>query len=138
MFTLLTKIFIKNKDDVTNPKVRESYGTLSGAYGIFLNIILFTIKFFAGLISKSLAITADAMNNLSDAGASIITVLGFKLSGKKPDKDHPFGHGRIEYISAFIVAFLVLQVGLFSFLSAAKKIFNPETLFVNNFVMNII
>lgn len=126
MFTLLTKIFIKNKDDVTNPKVRESYGTLSGAYGIFLNIILFTIKFFAGLISKSLAITADAMNNLSDAGASIITVLGFKLSGKKPDKDHPFGHGRFEYITGLFVSFLILMMGFELLKSSIGSILHPE------------
>ena len=96
MFTLLTKIFIKDRNNVTDPKVREAYGTLSGAYGIFLNIVLFIIKLIAGLISKSLAITADAMNNLSDAGASIVTVLGFKLAGRKPDRDHPFGHGGDE------------------------------------------
>ena len=82
MFSILTKIFIKDRDNVSDPKVREAYGTLSGAYGIFLNVVLFIIKLIAGLISKSLAITADAMNNLSDAGASIVTVLGFKLAGK--------------------------------------------------------
>lgn len=126
MFTLLTKIFIKNKDDITNPKVREAYGTLSGAYGIFLNIILFTIKFFAGIISKSLAIMADAMNNLSDAGASIITVLGFKLSGKKPDKDHPFGHGRFEYITGLFVSFLILMMGFELLKSSVGSIIHPE------------
>ncbi|MBQ0002364.1 MAG: cation transporter [Treponema sp.] len=126
MFTLLTKIFIKNKDDVSDPKVREAYGTLSGAYGIFLNILLFVIKFFAGLISKSLAVTADAMNNLSDAGASIITVLGFKLSGKKPDKDHPFGHGRFEYITGLFVSFLILLMGFELLKSSAGSIMHPE------------
>lgn len=126
MFTLLTKIFIKNRDDVTNPKVREAYGTLSGAYGIFLNIVLFAIKLFAGLISKSLAIMADAMNNLSDAGASIITVLGFKLSGKKPNKDHPFGHGRIEYITGLVVSFLILLMGFELLKSSIGSIMHPE------------
>lgn len=126
MFTLLTKIFIKNYDDVKNPVVRQKYGELSGAYGIFLNVILFLIKFLAGLFSKSLAIIADAMNNLSDAGASVITVLGFKLSGKKPDRDHPFGHGRMEYITGLFVSFLILMMGVELFKSAVSSIVHPE------------
>ncbi|MCR5613872.1 cation diffusion facilitator family transporter [Treponema sp.] len=126
MFTLLTKIFIKNSEDVTNPKVREAYGTLSGAYGIFLNIILFVIKLIAGLLSKSIAITADALNNLSDAGASVLTVIGFKLSGKKPDRNHPFGHGRLEYISGLIVSFLILLMGFELCKTSALSLFKNE------------
>lgn len=126
MFTLLKKIFIKNYHDVKNPDVRRKYGTLSGAYGIFLNIILFSIKFIAGLVSKSLAITADAMNNLSDAGASILTVLGFKLSGKKPDRNHPFGHGRFEYITGLFVSFLILMMGIELLKSSIESIIHPE------------
>ena len=126
MFTLLTKIFIKDRNNVTDPKVREAYGTLSGAYGIFLNIVLFIIKLIAGLISKSLAITADAMNNLSDAGASIVTVLGFKLAGRKPDRDHPFGHGRFEYIAGLFVSFLILMMGFELLKSSVISIIHPE------------
>lgn len=126
MFTLLTKIFIKNYQDVKNQKVRQKYGTLAGFYGIFLNLVLFSIKLTAGLISKSIAITADALNNLSDAGASIITVLGFKLSGKKPDKDHPFGHGRFEYITGLFVSVLILMMGFELLKSSISSIINPQ------------
>jgi len=125
MFSILTKIFIKNSEDVKNPEVRKSYGMLCGAYGIFLNIVLFLIKLLAGLVSKSLAILADSMNNLSDAGASIVTVLGFKLSGKKPDKDHPFGHGRFEYITGLFVSFLILMMGIELLKSSVKSVINP-------------
>lgn len=136
MFSLLTRIFIKNYDDVKNPAVRQQYGTLSGFYGIFLNIALFAIKLVAGLISKSIAITADAMNNLSDAGASIITVLGFKLSGKKPDKDHPFGHGRFEYITGLFVSVLILMMGFELLKSSASSVLHPEP--VNGTLLSVI
>ncbi|MEI3153229.1 MAG: cation transporter [Eubacteriales bacterium] len=100
MFGLLSKIFIKNRDDLKNPAVRRAYGILSGTLGIVLNILLFAGKLTAGLISGSVAIVADALNNLSDAGSSVITLIGFRMAGQKPDKGHPFGHGRIEYIRA--------------------------------------
>ena len=100
MVTLLAKLFIKKTDDIKNPSVRQAYGILCGAVGIFLNLCLFAGKFAAGSVSNSIAITADAFNNLSDAGSSIITLIGFKMAGQKPDPHHPFGHGRIEYISS--------------------------------------
>ena len=99
MVELLARFFIKDRNDVKNPAVRQKYGVLCGAVGIALNILLFIGKIFAGLISNSIAITADAFNNLSDAGSSIITLIGFRMAGQEPDPDHPFGHGRIEYIS---------------------------------------
>ena len=102
MTKLLAKIFIKNYQDISNPDVRIKYGMLGGIVGIFLNLCLFTGKFIAGIISCSIAITADAFNNLSDAGSSIIALVGFKMAGKPADNEHPFGHGRFEYISAFI------------------------------------
>ena len=108
MITLLANIFIRNKKDVTNPQTRQAYGLLCGTVGIFLNILLFTGKFIAGMISQSIAITADAFNNLSDAGSSLITLIGFKMSGKKPDLDHPFGHGRIEYLSGLLVSISII------------------------------
>ena len=97
MVTLLAKIFIQEKND--QAKIREEYGVLCGVVGILFNVLLFAGKFLAGTISHSIAITADAVNNLSDAGSSIVTLAGFKLAGTKPDPEHPFGHGRIEYIS---------------------------------------
>ena len=101
MVTLLAKIFIKDSEDKI--KQREAYGMLCGVIGILFNVLLFIGKFLAGTLSNSIAITADAFNNLSDAGSSIVTLLGFKLAGAKPDTEHPFGHGRMEYIAAFVV-----------------------------------
>ena len=104
MIRLLSKIFIKNRDDIGNPAVRTAYGILCGAVGILLNLLLFAGKFFAGTVSGSIAITADAFNNLSDAGSSVITLMGFRLGEQKPDSEHPFGHGRIEYLSGLLVS----------------------------------
>lgn len=126
MSELILKLCVKDYKDTKNPVIREKYGVLSGAVGILLNIILCIGKFIVGAVSNSIAITADAFNNLSDAGSSIVTLFGFKLSSKKPDKDHPFGHGRYEYISALIVAFIVLIMGLELIMSAIDKIRNPE------------
>ena len=96
MISLLAKLLIKDYKNVTDAKVREAYGVLCGGMGIALNILLFLGKFLAGTISGSIAITADAFNNLSDAGSSFITLIGFKLGSQKPDPEHPFGHGRME------------------------------------------
>ncbi len=123
----LVNKFIKNHDDLQNIKVRNSYGFLGGIVGIFINIILFTVKLSVGLLTSSISITADAFNNLSDAASSIVTILGFKLSSMPADKEHPFGHGRIEYISALIVAFMVMLVGIQFIKSSFQKIINPET-----------
>lgn len=98
MISLLAKLFIKNGDDTSSPAVRQAYGVLCGSVGIGLNLLLFLGKFLAGLLSHSIAITADAFNNLSDAGSSLITLVGFRMAGQKPDPHHPFGHGRIEYL----------------------------------------
>ena len=122
----LVNKFIKNHDDLQNVKVRNSYGFLGGIIGIFINLILFTVKLSVGLLTSSISITADAFNNLSDAASSIVTILGFKLSSMPADKEHPFGHGRIEYISALIVAFMVMLVGIQFIKSSFQKIINPE------------
>ncbi len=111
MITLLSKIFIKNPSEYTNPDVRRQYGVLCGAFGIFLNILLCVCKIIFGSLAASVSMIADGFNNLSDAASSIVQILGFKLSGKKPDPSHPFGHGRIEYISGLIISFLVLLMG---------------------------
>lgn len=111
MTRLLIRLFVKNSEDTENPAVRKSYGTLSGGVGIFCNLILCITKIAVGLLTASISITADGLNNLSDMGSSVITLIGFKMAGKPADKDHPFGHGRMEYMSAFIVAVLILLVG---------------------------
>lgn len=128
MIHLLTKFFIHNPEDVSSPKVRPAYGILCGGMGIFLNLLLFGIKFFAGAISHSIAITADAFNNLSDAGSSIITLIGFKMAGQKPDRDHPFGHGRIEYISGLLVSMVIIYMALELIQSSWSKIISPAAL----------
>lgn len=128
MVTLLAKLFIKNQNDVKNPSVRQAYGVLCGAVGIFLNLCLFAGKFLAGTLSNSIAITADAFNNLSDAGSSIITLIGFKMAGQKPDPTHPFGHGRIEYIAGLLVSLIILLMGSELLKSSVSKILRPEEL----------
>lgn len=122
----LVNKFIKDHDNINDIKVRNSYGFLGGIIGILVNLVLFTIKLSVGLITSSISITADAFNNLSDAASSIITILGFKLSSMPADKEHPFGHGRIEYISALIVAFMVMLVGVQFIKSSFQKIINPD------------
>lgn len=126
MISFLARIFIINHKDTTSPKVRQAYGMLCGGMGIFLNLLLFTGKAIAGLLSGSIAITADAFNNLSDAGSSIVTLIGFKLAGQKPDSDHPFGHGRLEYISGLVVAFFILLMAFELFKTSVDKIANPQ------------
>ena len=112
MINLLARIFIKNRADYSNPFVRQQYGTLCGVFGIFLNVVLFGLKLIFGILASSVAMIADAFNNISDAAASLVSILGFKLSSKKPDIEHPFGHGRLEYISGLIISFLILFMGL--------------------------
>ncbi|MBQ1684829.1 MAG: cation transporter [Clostridia bacterium] len=126
MITLLSRIFIKNRDDYADPKVRGAYGVLCGAVGILLNILLFTGKLIAGGIARSVAITADAFNNLSDAGSSIISMLGFKLASQKPDTEHPFGHGRFEYIAGLLVSAAIILMGFELLKSSIQKIIHPE------------
>jgi len=123
---LLINKFIKNHTDTKNEKVRNSYGFLAGIVGLCTNILLFIIKLSVGLITSSISIMADAFNNLSDAASSLITIFGFKLSSMPADKEHPFGHGRIEYLSALIVAFMVILVGIQFVKSSFQKIINPE------------
>lgn len=136
--TLLSRLFIKDRENISDPKVRQSYGILCGFTGILLNLLLFTGKFLAGTISRSIAITADAFNNLSDAGSSIITLIGFKMAGQEPDPDHPFGHGRIEYISGLLVSILILLMGYELLKSSAAKIIHPEELYYSPLILAIL
>ena len=111
MTELLVRRFIQNADDTSSPAVRQAYGRLSGLTGILLNLLLASGKFLAGLLTGAISITADAFNNLSDAASSVVTLVGFQMAGKKADADHPFGHGRMEYLSGLFVSVLILLVG---------------------------
>ena len=122
----LVRLFIKDCDNVTDPAVRERYGILSGAVGIVLNLLLSAGKLFAGLMTGSISITADAFNNLSDAGSSVVTLVGFKLAGQKADDGHPFGHGRMEYLAGLLVSLMILLVGVELGRSSIGKILHPE------------
>lgn len=126
MITLLSRLFIKNNKEYKDAGVRKAYGMLCGSVGIFLNLCLFGLKFLAGSISGSIAITADAFNNLSDAGSSVITLVGFKMAGHKPDPDHPFGHGRIEYLSGLMVSVIILIMAYELMKDSIMKIIHPE------------
>ena len=108
----LVRRFVRDCDKVQDPAVRERYGLLSGVVGIVLNLLLSAGKFFAGVLTGSISITADAFNNLSDAGSSVVTLVGFRLAGRKADDDHPFGHGRMEYLAGLMVSLLILLVGV--------------------------
>lgn len=126
MVNFLTRLFIKDSENKEDPKVRESYGKLAGIVGIISNLILFVMKIITGLLSGSIAITADAVNNLSDAGSSIVTLVGFHLSGLPADKEHPYGHGRYEYIAGLIVSFIIILIGFQLLLASINKIRFPE------------
>lgn len=126
MTDLIIKAFIKDYKKTNDPKVRMKYGILSGGVGIGVNVLLCLLKFFVGALTGSIAITADAVNNLSDAGSSAVTVFGFKMAGKPADRNHPFGHGRIEYITAMIVSFIILFMGVELAIQSVKKIRSPE------------
>lgn len=138
MVSILSKLFIKDYENTSDAKVRQAYGMLCGAVGIVLNACLFLLKFIAGQLSGSIAITADAFNNLSDAGSSIITLVGFKMAGQKPDSHHPFGHGRIEYISGLLVSVIILFMGTELFRSSVGKILHPEPVEAGTLVLAIL
>lgn len=138
MITFMASLFIKDSKNYKEPSVRQAYGVLSGAVGIGLNILLFFGKWLAGTISGSIAITADAFNNLSDAGSSIITLIGFRLSGQEPDPEHPFGHGRMEYISGLLVSVAILVMGLELIWSSIGKLRSPEPIESSALVFGIL
>ncbi len=126
MITLLARLFIRDRDKVADAGVRRAYGMLCSLTGIGLNVLLFLGKYLAGRLSGSIAMTADAFNNLSDAGSSVITLLGFRMAAKKPDPGHPFGHGRIEYLSGVAVSLIIIVVGVQLGLESIDKIISPE------------
>lgn len=126
MTSLLIRLFVKDRDNVGDPAVRNRYAMLASVTGIILNVLLFAGKLTLGLITASVAVVADAFNNMSDASSSVVTLVGFRMSGKHADKKHPMGHGRLEYISAFIVDMLIIVVGFELFMSSIDKIMSPE------------
>ena len=138
MIELLARKFIPNRDGMSDSALRHAYGILCSVVGIALNVLLFGFKLLAGVISGSIAITADAVNNLSDAGSSLVTLLGFKLASQKPDSDHPFGHGRMEYISGLVVSMVILLMGFELGKSSVGKILHPETVVFRPVVLLIL
>ncbi len=128
---MLKKLFIKNYKNTDDPEVRNQYGKVAGVFGIFTNIILGIIKLVIGIISNSVSIMADAANNIADTASSILTIIGFKLSSKKPDKEHPYGYARYEYVAGFVIAIMMLIMGLTFAKESVVKIFNPEELVIN-------
>lgn len=131
MIRLIIKKFIKNSENVNDKDVREAYGVLSGVLGIICNMLLFTIKLIVGFIINSIAVISDAFNNLSDLGTSVIAIFGAKLSNRPPDKEHPHGHGRYEYIATLVVSFVIFAVGLKLLGSSFDKILKPQKVVFN-------
>ncbi len=138
MTALLTKLFVKNCENVKDPAVRAAYGALSGGVGIVLNVMLTAIKLLAGVLSGSISIMADALNNLSDAASQVVSLISFKIAAKPADRDHPFGHARIEYIASMIVSFLILMVGVELLREALRGIFEPTEVVFSNLTLIIL
>lgn len=138
MTQLLVKLFVKDYEETEKSGVRTAYGILASVVGIICNIILFGVKLMIGLMINSISVMADAFNNLSDGASSIIGLVGVKLAERPADKEHPFGHGRFEYIAAFVVSFLILQVGLSCFKSSFTKILHPEAVGFNWILVGIL
>lgn len=134
----LVKVFVKNNDKIDNAKVRTDYGVLTSIVGITCNVILSAIKIIIGLIINSISVMADGFNNLSDAASSVISLIGIKLAGRPADKEHPFGHGRFEYISAFVVAIFIIQVGFELFKSSFEKVLSPDDIIFNPVLTGIL
>ncbi|MBO5415477.1 MAG: cation transporter [Clostridia bacterium] len=126
MTSLLCKLFIKESENTKKSTVRRAYGTLASVVGIILNILLAAVKMLVGVLTSSISVTADAVNNLSDAGSQVVSLISFKISAKPADRDHPFGHARIEYVASMIVSFIILTIGFELFRSSLEKVFDPE------------
>ncbi len=138
MTQFLIRHFIKNNENINNPDVRKQYGTLAGVTGIICNLFLFVSKFLGGFLTGAISITADAFNNLSDAGSSIMMLVGFRMAGKPADYDHPYGHGRIEYISGLLVAIVIVLMGFELLMSSLEKVFNPQEILFHPFSVVIL
>lgn len=138
MIKILIKTFVKDYNNTSDIKVREAYGTLAGIIGIICNMILFSTKLTIGFLMNSIAISSDAFNNLSDTGSSMVALIGAKLSGKDPDFEHPYGHGRFEYIASLIISFIIMLVGIELLKSSFDKVLNPEPITFNPILITIL
>ncbi len=138
MIRYIIKKWIKDYENVTDKKVREAYGVLAGSLGIFCNLLLFIAKLLVGLTINSIAVISDAFNNLTDLGSSVISILGAKLSNRPPDDDHPYGHGRSEYIASLVVAFIIFSVGFELLLSSYDKLIHPQKITINTTTLGIL
>ena len=138
MFELICKTFIPNYNDTSNPKVREKYGSVFSFFSIICNIIMVLFKLFVSLITNSVSIRVDAFNNMSDIGSNLASLFGFKLSNKHPDADHPYGHGRMEYVSGIVVSFLILLMGIEAGKESLVKIINPEEMVYSNITVIVL
>lgn len=138
MIDFLIRKFVPNAHQTGDEAVRERYGVLAGTLGVICNLLLFAVKLPIGMITGSMAITSDAFNNISDMGSSLVAVIGARLSGRRPDREHPFGHGRIEYISSLIISFIIMMVGLELFQGSVEKIINPEEVSMNPVLIGIL
>ena len=138
LISLLARLFIKPDPAREEPETRRAYGVLCGIVGICLNVLLFAGKFLAGTLSGSIAITADAFNNLSDIGSNAVTLLGFKLANQPPDPEHPFGHGRMEYMSAALVSILIVLVGVELLKESVDKILHPQPLKFSYYIIAVL
>ena len=138
MVNLLAKLFIKDYENIESEKVRNAYGVLAGIFGIISNFVLFLVKVVIGIISASISIIADAINNLYDMGSALLTLVGFKISGKPADKDHPFGHQRIEYIIGLIISMIIVFIGFELFKSSIEELLNPSKSKMNIVVLIIL
>ena len=138
MIKILIKTFVKDYNNTSDIKVREAYGTLAGIIGIICNMILFSTKLTIGFLMNSIAISSDAFNNLSDIGSSMVALIGAKLSGKDPDFEHPYGHGRFEYIASLIISFIIMLVGIELLKSSFDKVLNPEPITFNPILIAIL
>ena len=135
MIEFIIRRFIKNYEDTDDKHVREQYSILGGILGIICNLFLFVSKFLVGMMSNSIGILSDAFNNLTDMGSSFISIISAKLSNRPPDKEHPFGHGRLEYVAGLVIAVIIIAVGIDFFKSAAERIFHPVETVVSNWGM---
>lgn len=138
MIKLLINLFIKDKDNIKDYKVREKYTLLSGVLGIICNLFLFGVKLAAGLFMGSIAVISDAFNNFTDMGTSVVAIIGAKLSGQEADREHPYGHGRIEYVASLIISFIVILVGFELLKSSVGKIIKPSYVYVNLYAVIIL
>ncbi len=134
MVSLLIRILVGDHNNISDEKVRQGYGVICGGMGIILNILLCCIKIFIGMMSGSIAIIADAVNNLTDAGSSVISIVGFKMAGRKPDPEHPFGHGRIEYVAGLIISIMIIVLGVEMGKTSVARIIDPVSLYTTKTV----